>query len=98
IDKDMRSKCMGLLHAFNLDFVMTSENEWGCYPTLPALAIYQLSTLPGVDAVGVTRWVWNGRERHRDQYQSPPPCVPKAVEPSAHTNGNGNENGTFFAR
>ena len=28
---------MGLLDNFDLDFVMTSELEWGCYATLPAL-------------------------------------------------------------
>jgi uncharacterized protein (TIGR02680 family) len=63
VDSDMRSKCMGLLATFDLDFVMTSEREWGCYPTLPGLAIYQLASRPGIDAVGVTRFVWNGRER-----------------------------------
>jgi hypothetical protein len=63
IDADMRAKCMGLIHTFDLDFMMTSEREWGCYQTLPALAIYQLSTRPGIDAVGLTRWVWNGRQR-----------------------------------
>ncbi|MCP4558098.1 MAG: TIGR02680 family protein, partial [Herbaspirillum sp.] len=47
IDADMRSKCMGLLDSFDLDFVMTSEREWGCYATLPGLAIYQLATRPG---------------------------------------------------
>ena len=56
---------MGLLAAFDLDFMMTSEREWGCYPTLPGLAIYQLSARQGIDAVGVTRWVWNGRQRIR---------------------------------
>ncbi|MBW3577072.1 MAG: TIGR02680 family protein [Actinobacteria bacterium] len=63
IDSDMRSKCMGLLEQFDLDLVMTSEREWGCYPTVPAIAIAQLTTRPGIDAVGVSRWVWNGRER-----------------------------------
>lgn len=66
IDSDMRSKCMELLTAFDLDFVMTSEREWGCYATLPSLAIYQLATHPGIAAVHATRWVWNGRERTRD--------------------------------
>ena len=63
IDADMRAKCMGLIHTFDLDFIMTSEREWGCYQTLPGIAIYQLSTRPGIDAVGLTRWVWNGRQR-----------------------------------
>jgi hypothetical protein len=63
IDADMRAKCMGLIHTFDLDFIMTSEREWGCYPTLPSLAIYQLSTRPGIDAIGMTRWVWNGQQR-----------------------------------
>ncbi len=63
IDADMRAKCMGLIETFDLDFVMTSEREWGCYQTLPGLAIYQLSTRSDIDAVGLTRWVWNGRQR-----------------------------------
>jgi hypothetical protein len=54
---------MGLLGTFDLDFVMTSEREWGCYASLSGLAIYQLATRPGIDAVGLTRWVWNGKER-----------------------------------
>ena len=63
IDADMRAKCMGLIHTFDLDFIMTSEREWGCYQTMPGLAIYQLSTRPGIDAVGLTRWVWTGSQR-----------------------------------
>jgi uncharacterized protein (TIGR02680 family) len=63
IDADMRAKCMGLIHAFDLDFMMTSEREWGCYQTLPGIAIYQLFTRPGIDAIGLTRWVWNGHQR-----------------------------------
>lgn len=67
VDNDMRSKCMDLLRAFDLDFVMTSEREWGCYPTVPGLAIYQLATREGIDAVGVTRWVWNGQQKTLDE-------------------------------
>jgi hypothetical protein len=63
IDADMRAKCMGLIAFFDLDFIMTSEREWGCYQTLPGMAIYQLSTHPDIDAIGLTRWVWNGRQR-----------------------------------
>jgi uncharacterized protein (TIGR02680 family) len=63
IDSEMRANCMELLAQFDLDFIMTSEREWGCYPALPALSICQLSTRPGFNAVGVTRWLWNGREK-----------------------------------
>ena len=65
IDSEMRANCMELLAQFDLDFIMTSEREWGCYPALPALSICQLSTRPGFNAVGVTRWIWNGREKRR---------------------------------
>ena len=54
-------------HYVDLDFVMTSEREWGCYRTLPGIAIYHLSTRPGIDAIGLTRWVWNGRQRTLNQ-------------------------------
>ena len=60
IDKPTRARLMGLLDNFDLDFVMTSELEWGCYATLPALAISQLASSPESPAVLVTHWVWNG--------------------------------------
>jgi uncharacterized protein (TIGR02680 family) len=63
IDADMRAKCLDLLVQFDLDVAMTSEREWACYPTVPAIAIHQFSTRPGIDAVGVHRWLWNGRDR-----------------------------------
>ncbi|MHB8872209.1 MAG: TIGR02680 family protein [Myxococcaceae bacterium] len=71
IDADMRAKCMALLSTFDLDFVMTSEREWGCYATLPGVAIYQLTGRAGIDAVHVTRFVWNGRARVHSQVVLP---------------------------
>lgn len=65
IDAPTRAKLMGLLVNFDLDFVMTSEREWGCYSTLPALSICHLASRPGVDAVAATHWIWNGRTRQR---------------------------------
>jgi len=65
IDSEMRANCMALLNQFELDFIMTSEREWGCYPDLPALSICHLSTRPGYNAVAVTRWRWNGRSCDR---------------------------------
>lgn len=63
IDDAARRDCMGLIREFDLDFVMTSEREWGCYDTLPGVAICQLLRREGVDAVHVSRWIWNGRAR-----------------------------------
>lgn len=65
VDDDSRAKSLGLLATFDLDVVMTSEREWGCYPQVPGLAIAQLSRVEGIDAVGVTRWRWDGRRRER---------------------------------
>jgi uncharacterized protein (TIGR02680 family) len=64
IDKNMRKELMELLTTFDLDFVMTSEREWGCYSTLPHLAIYQLHT--GEEgSIAVSRWEWKGNQRVR---------------------------------
>lgn len=60
VDDDSRAKCLGLLAKFDLDVVMTSEREWGCYPQVPGLAIAQLARVDGVDAVLVTPWRWDG--------------------------------------
>ncbi|MEV7230318.1 TIGR02680 family protein [Polymorphospora sp. NPDC051019] len=65
VDDDSRAKCLGLLATFDLDVVMTSEREWGCYPQVPGLGIAQLARHDGIDAVLVTPWRWDGRERHR---------------------------------
>jgi uncharacterized protein (TIGR02680 family) len=63
VDDDSRAKCLGLLATFDMDVVMTSEREWGCYPQVPGLGICQLARQDGVDAVLVTPWHWDGRER-----------------------------------
>jgi uncharacterized protein YPO0396 len=63
IDDEARAHCMGLIHEFDLDFVMTSEREWGCYAELPGLSICHLVRREGVDAVFVSRWSWDGKAR-----------------------------------
>ena len=67
VDDDARAKCLGLLATFDMDVVMTSEREWGCYPQVPGLGICQLARHDGVDAVLVTPWLWDGRERRRGE-------------------------------
>lgn len=63
IDDAARAHCMGLVREFDLDFVITSEREWGCYAELPGVAICQLQRREGIDAVHVSRWTWDGRTR-----------------------------------
>ena len=91
IDREMRSKCMGLLRDFDLDFVMTSENEWACYATLPGVAICHMTARAGVDAVAVSRWVWTGRERQRADLV--PPALSESAEPSAQEQDRANSTG-----
>ncbi|MFG3310093.1 TIGR02680 family protein [Streptomyces wuyuanensis] len=77
VDDDSRAKCLGLLSAFDLDVVMTSEREWACYPQVPGIAIAQLSRIDDVAAVLVTRWEWDGtrRQRRDDPVRQPVPDV-----------------------
>jgi uncharacterized protein (TIGR02680 family) len=83
VDDDSRAKCMGLLTQFDLDFIMTSEREWGCYPEVPGLSILQLTRREGIDAVHLSRWHWDGRCRERAASALPPmqaPGVEKDME------------------
>jgi len=62
IDQGMRGRCMGLLVDFDLDFMMTSHDEWGCYEELNGVATYQLYRQPGIGGgVAAIPFVWNGR-------------------------------------
>lgn len=63
IDDAARAHCMGLIREFDLDFVITSEREWACYAELPGVSICQLQRREGVDAVFVSRWMWDGRAK-----------------------------------
>ena len=81
VDERARAKCLGLLAAFDLDVVMTSEREWGCYAEVPGLAIAQLSRIDGVAAVLVSRWEWDGAERIRVQPTPESPVISAATPP-----------------
>jgi hypothetical protein len=88
VDDDSRAKCLGLLRAFDLDVVMTSEREWACYPQVPGIAIAQLSRVDDIAAVLVTRWEWDGRDRRRGtgpdgQVNTPGDPVPAVGRPKA---------------
>jgi hypothetical protein len=57
---------MALIREFDLDFVMTSEREWGCYATLPGVSICQIIRREGIDAVYVSRWTWDGQAKLKE--------------------------------
>lgn len=87
VDDDSRAKCLGLLTQFDLDVVMTSEREWGCYPEVPGLAIHQLTRREGIDAVHVSHWEWDGRRRERVEYELPPLLPPEEAQGEEETIG-----------
>ena len=67
IDQGMRGRCMGLLVQFDLDFMMTSHDEWGCYEELPGAAPYRLYRDPELEGVAAGRFVWDGRRLHESR-------------------------------
>jgi len=81
IDDEARASCMSLIREFDLDFVMTSEREWGCYAEIPGLSICQIVRRDGMDAVFVSRWSWDGRERRAEA--DPVRRFPDPPDPSA---------------
>lgn len=89
VDDDSRAKCMGLLTQFDLDFIMTSEREWGCYPEVPGLSILQLTRREGIDAVHLSRWHWDGRRRERAADRLPPMQAPAAETSDPEAGGTG---------
>jgi hypothetical protein len=60
----MRGQLMGLLAEFDLDFLMTSHDEWGFYRELDGLATYHLQREPGIPGVYSDRFVWDGQQAH----------------------------------
>ncbi len=63
IDRPMRAELMGLLVEFDLDFVMTSYDEWGFYSQLDGLSTYHLSREQGFPGVHADWFQWDGQRR-----------------------------------
>jgi uncharacterized protein YPO0396 len=63
IDERMRAQLLGLLERFDLDFILTSHELWGCYPELSALGIYHLHREPGIPGVATAHFRWDGERR-----------------------------------
>lgn len=62
IDPTTRGQLMGILSEFDLDFVMTSYEEWGFYEELDGLSTYHLSREQGLRGVLAEWFLWDGGE------------------------------------
>ncbi|WP_432095713.1 TIGR02680 family protein [Streptomyces sp. bgisy100] len=60
VDTANRGQVFGLLGALDLDLVLTSDHEWCTYRELDGIAVHQLITGDGDDAVTSARFVWSG--------------------------------------
>ncbi|WP_206066407.1 TIGR02680 family protein [Nonomuraea composti] len=60
VDRANRGQVFDLLVDLGLDLVLTSDHEWCEYRELDGIAIHQLITGDGDDAVTTARFVWNG--------------------------------------
>ncbi|MFI7641382.1 TIGR02680 family protein [Nonomuraea sp. NPDC049400] len=60
VDKANRGQVFDLLVDLGLDLVLTSDHEWCEYRELDGIAVHQLITGDGDDAVTTARFVWNG--------------------------------------
>ena len=62
IDRPMRGSMMGFIVRFDLDFVITTPDDWATYAELDGTAIYQLFRDPAERGVYAQRWTWTGVE------------------------------------
>ncbi|GAA1711175.1 TIGR02680 family protein [Nonomuraea bangladeshensis] len=60
VDRTNRGQVFELLVDLGLDLVLTSDHEWCEYRELDGIAVHQLITGDGDDAVTTARFVWNG--------------------------------------
>ena len=67
VDSNNRGQVFALLSALDLDLMLTSDHEWCTYAELSGIAIHQLITGDGDNAVTTARFVWTGRDLLPDQ-------------------------------
>jgi uncharacterized protein (TIGR02680 family) len=49
-----------LLTEMGFDYIMTSQSLWGCYDTVPQLAIYDIQRSNDADVIALCHYRWNG--------------------------------------
>jgi uncharacterized protein (TIGR02680 family) len=63
VDEPTHGRLLGLLVDLDLDFIITSERLWGCFPTVPSLHIYECLRDPGIRGVAMVHFTWDGRHK-----------------------------------
>jgi uncharacterized protein (TIGR02680 family) len=64
IDEPTHGRLLKLLIDLDLDFLITSERLWGCFPEVPSLEIYEALRDPNVPGVALVHFHWDGHQRH----------------------------------
>ncbi|MFP3964644.1 SbcC/MukB-like Walker B domain-containing protein [Actinomadura fulvescens] len=64
VDEPTHGRLLGLLVDLDLDFIITSERLWGCFPTVPSLHIYECLRDPHVRGVATVHFTWDGQRKH----------------------------------
>lgn len=63
VDEENMRDMFKLLTDMGFDYMMTSQVLWGCFDTVPQLAIYEIHRPKDVDFVTLFRYRWNGRRK-----------------------------------
>ncbi|TDK84580.1 TIGR02680 family protein [Mycolicibacterium mucogenicum] len=63
VDPTVKANFMGLSVDFDLDIMITAFDEWCNYPTVPAIAIYDLARQANIAGVDCQTYLWCGGER-----------------------------------
>lgn len=64
VDEPTHGLLLGHLVDLGMDFVLTSERMWGCFPSVPGLEIYEAVRDPAVPGVALVHFRWDGQQRH----------------------------------
>jgi uncharacterized protein (TIGR02680 family) len=63
VDEPTHARLLGLLVDLDLDFIITSERLWGCFPTVPELHIYECLRDPRARGVAAVHFTWDGHRK-----------------------------------
>ncbi|MEB3103196.1 TIGR02680 family protein [Ferviditalea candida] len=70
VDEENMRDMFQLLTEMGFDYMMTSQVLWGCYDTVPKLAIYEIYRPKDVDFVTLFHYRWNGQIKEYVQDES----------------------------